>query len=84
MEWISVKDKLPELYDFVLVFADNQGTNEPKPFSIARWESEKWEFINHSPLMPNYGAYMEMEYNMDSEDVTHWMPLPQPPNRNRE
>lgn len=79
MEWISVKDKLPELYDFVMVFANNLGTNEPKPMSIGRWDGEKWEFVNHASPMPNYGAYMDIEYLMDSDDVTHWMPLPNPP-----
>lgn len=80
-QWISVKDRLPEPYDFVLVFADNKGINEPKPMSIARIEinNENWEFVNRSPLMPNYGVYMDIEHDMDSDDVTHWMPLPEPP-----
>lgn len=78
-DWIKCTDRLPDIYDFVLVFADNQGTNEPKPFSIARHNDDKWEFINHTAPMPNYGAYMDMEYNMDSDDVTHWMPLPEFP-----
>ncbi len=80
MEWISVKDLEPELYTFVLVFANNQGTNEPKPIAIARIDARgKWNFSNHSPVFPNYGAWQEIEYNMDSDDVTHWMPLPEPP-----
>lgn len=78
-KWISLKDRLPEIYDFVLVYANNKGTGEPKPMSIARWNNSKWEFINHSPPMPNYGAWMDIEYNMDYDDITHWMPLPKPP-----
>ncbi len=82
MEWIRSSDRLPDLYDFVLVFADNKGTGEPRPISIARWDSEKWEFINNPPSFPSYGAWMDIEYNMDSEDITHWMPLPKIPKKN--
>ncbi len=79
-EWISVKDRFPEKYDFVLVFANNKGTNEPKPISIARINDVfEWEFCNHRSPMPNYGAYMDIEYDMDSDDITHWMLLPKPP-----
>ncbi len=80
MQWIKCSERLPELYDFVLVFADNKGTGEPRPFSIARRNSsDNWEFINNDNVMPNYGSWMDIEYPMDSDDVTHWMPLPQPP-----
>jgi hypothetical protein len=82
MDWISIKERLPDLYSNVLVFADNKGTNEPKPYSIAMWIGDKWDFINHSPPMPNYGAWQDIGYNMDSEDVTHWMHLPNPPKSN--
>ncbi len=80
-QWISIKDALPELYDFVIVFADNKGTDEPKPMSIARIDTLEphWEFVNQAPCMPNYGVYMDIEYSMDSEHVTHWMPLPEFP-----
>lgn len=79
MEWNNVKDKLPEYYTFVLVFSNNQGT-EPKPYSIARYEkNNKWNFINHVPSYPNYGGWMDIEYEMHDETITHWMPLPKPP-----
>ena len=35
MEWISVKDRLPENGEYVLVYSDNPGTGEPKPIAIA-------------------------------------------------
>jgi Protein of unknown function (DUF551) len=77
--WIKCNDKFPDPYVFVLVFANNKGTGESKAFSIARWDGNKWKFINHSPPMPNYGAWLDIEYNMDSEHVTHWMRLPKTP-----
>ena len=79
MKWISIKERLPDTYNYVIVFADNQGTNEPKPYSIAMWEGDKWHFINHNDLFPNYGACLDIGYNMDSDDVTHWMLLPAGP-----
>ncbi len=79
MEWIDVNERLPPIYDYVLVCANNSGTNEPKPICIARHNMSKWEFINAAPLMPSYGAYMDIEYPMDSDDVTHWKPLPKLP-----
>lgn len=78
-KWISVKNRLPEMYTFVLVFANNPGTDEPKPVSLARYNGNIWEFVNHSPCMPNYGSWKDIEYNLDSDDVTHWMPLPETP-----
>jgi len=77
-EWINIKIKLPDLYEYVLVLANNQGTDEPKPISIARIETYNgnWKFFNHSPCMPDFGVYMDIEYDIDSEKITHWMPLP--------
>lgn len=79
MEWIRVKDRLPEIYDFVLVFSNNPGTNEPRPIAIARYNSENWEFLGHSGLDWACGAYQDIEYHIDGLDITHWMPLPEPP-----
>ncbi len=78
MEWISVKDRLPELYDFVLVLADNPGTNEPKPIAISRLKMCGWEFL-HTNDMWTHGVYMDITYNIDLDDITHWMHLPSPP-----
>lgn len=78
--WLKCTVSMPEIYDYVLVFADNKGTGEPRPISIARlYDQGKWEFCNKAPVMPNYGAYMDMEYPMDVDDITHWMPLPPKP-----
>lgn len=79
MEWIKCSEIMPELYDFVLVFANNKGTGEPKPMSIARFEGDIWNFVNHMRDYPNYGAWMDIGYVMDEEDITHWMPLPEKP-----
>lgn len=82
-KWISIK-KLPALYENVLVFSNNNGTDEPKPYSIAKWMGDNWDFINHCLLMPNYGVSLHVEYTINSDDITHWMPLPKPPEKDDE
>lgn len=74
-QWIEIGMAMPDLYTFVLVLAYNKGTDEPKPISIARWDGETWEFLAKYPCMSAYGAWQDMEYGMDSDDITHWMPL---------
>lgn len=66
-EWISVKDRLPDFFDEVLVYnscCDDSG------ISIA-WRKQG-----------NNGGWVwdsRMVYPDDLVGVTHWMPLPNPP-----
>ena len=59
-EWISVKEKMPTEYEYVLIFdggdiqIDSLVDDQEKPGLI-------WE------------------YNFDNPGITHWMPLPEPP-----
>lgn len=83
-KWIDIKERLPEIYDFVLVCANFQGTGEPKPIQIARIvimenHSLQWHFLNEAPAVGAQGAWMDLYYPIDTEDITHWMPLPKPP-----
>lgn len=79
MNWIKCSDKMPELYIYVLVFADNKVLGDIKPYCIARWNGDRWGFVNADPLETCCGAWVDIEYPMDTDDVTHWMPLPKPP-----
>lgn len=79
MEWISVKDRLPELYEFVLVYSSMMG-DEPCPITIARWNSEKWETLCNEEEN-NACACGDLFWSTDSKEITHWMPLPQPPEK---
>lgn len=80
-EWINVKDRLPEPYDFVLVFADNQGSNEPKPISLARLipGGTVWEFLYEYGDASGAGVYQDLEWPVEMDDITHWMKLPKGP-----
>jgi len=62
MEWISVKDGLPEtkLDENVLVYTTSG--------------------VVISRLVKEYGNFVwQLPWGNFTEDVTHWMPLPKPP-----
>ena len=69
--WISVKDRLPENDDRVLVWENKFGTS--RPLENGCWEfayyDGKWEDMN----------LKDYENNADYILITHWMPLPPPP-----
>lgn len=63
-QWISVKDRLPEMYEWVLIDGPEVCKRIEPPSS--NWKEQyAWETNHDSFYSPN--------------DVTHWMPLPEPP-----
>lgn len=62
-EWISVKDRLPELEETVLVL-DRCGNKMVR--TLRRLSSEKEPSFRPGGLVPQ-------------KHITHWMPLPAPP-----
>lgn len=74
MDWISVKDKLPQLDEEVLVYVNGVSHN-----------SGNYETVSLSYLTQYYGENFEAEGIEWSckmsclETVTHWIPLPPPP-----
>jgi hypothetical protein len=85
-EWIKCSERMPELYDFVLVCANFQGTGKTKPIQIARRtfynnedsKIEYWDFCGWICSEID-GACMDLVYPMARNDITHWLPLPKPP-----
>jgi hypothetical protein len=63
MEWISIKDKLPEWQEIVLCYINGEGIYKLQGVDILQFVSDG--FIHHE--------YGEME------GITHWMELPKPP-----
>lgn len=84
-EWISVKDRLPEVEDDVLVRVREIETygrhNERKKtynwFFVGYYDGTEWLTV--------YCHGCEYLYKVNESDprcvheVTHWMPLPEPP-----
>ena len=62
-EWISVYDELPEVGGYVVCIATRNPFSRLMPM-VAKIEKNGW--VN--PITEQYIS-----------DVTHWMPLPQPP-----
>ena len=65
--WISVKDRLPGVFDEVLVYFNGF-------ISIAWRETEK-----RKNGIVGWHWDSQMSYQESLVNVTHWMPLPQPP-----
>jgi hypothetical protein len=65
--WISVKDRLPELWDDYLAFG--YGPTIPASCFVAVYDpkSNKW-----------YDMHTDWDW---SDVITHWMPLPEPPEK---
>ena len=72
MEWISVKDRLPDLDAEVLVYVNGNSFNNG-PYSdigisyLTKYYGDRYEGWDWSCTMSN------------QEVVTHWMLLPEPP-----
>jgi Protein of unknown function (DUF551) len=70
-QWISVKDRLPELRQEVLVWYDNG-------YEVAylqKFEPPKLQY----PQFNNVEMFEWCFGDFEDFDVTHWMPLPEPP-----
>ena len=65
-EWISVKERLPELGEEVLVYY--HWITPPEKASITRDSMH----IHDRSMKPVWGKHR-------NDKVTHWMPLPEPP-----
>ena len=68
-EWISVEERLPEPFEVVLIHADTEG--------------EDRHYITIGQFCDTTGSWedfvsVDFEFN-EYENVTHWMPLPAPP-----
>jgi len=61
--WISVKDRLPEDGESILIFV-NDSRYEPIQYDVCYYDGDD--------------AWLDSGYSFGS-DVTHWMPLPEPP-----
>lgn len=68
MEWISVEDRLPEFYEWVLVAAK----------FVA---GPQWIATAYRNRLVNSGDWYWwwLRYPSEIGEVTHWMPLPEPP-----
>jgi len=69
-EWISIEDRLPEDDVRVLLMTE-------KGFSVGA--ADHHDNVGVSWRIGNSMIAWDYEYNLDDLEVTHWMPLPEPP-----
>ena len=71
VEWIPVKERLPQICTNVLVAGRMK----------YRWEHKYLQFVDKACF--NEGEFFETDNDwyegQDEFEITHWMPLPQPP-----
>jgi hypothetical protein len=85
MEWINVKDRLPEDGDKVLVITNRDNYN----FTAHRQENIiEIEIVLYCSWAKQYvvpdGENPRTEVNFNTwKPITHWMPLPSPPKENQ-
>lgn len=72
MDWISVKEKPPEIGEWYLVFVEEE--DNEKKFHVGKYEGGKYFEVGHCP-----GDY----YGEKSNHSEFYMPLPSPP-KNKE
>lgn len=75
-EWISVKDRLPESGVPVLVTFVGYTDNKLHSDGVARWEPDLNGY--------NGGWEWTLDFSDATVEITHWMPLPEPPKEETE
>lgn len=81
MEWISVKDRLPEEATVVWAIEENhQGPIMADYSFMSDGENSGfvWSIVYDIPTY-HKGVWIYTSYFDDQYNVTHWMPLPEPP-----
>ena len=80
MQWISVKDKLPEHHQTVLCYS-SKGGQAVTIFvdgAVMRSVLEANNVKSSETQAPYYFCSQEFKANV-LNSITHWMPLPEPP-----
>ena len=74
MEWISVKDRLPEIdHEVLIIYTIGKDDNEFNVYETARVDNVT-EYSNGKVADWRRDGYSSVK-------PTHWMPLPEPPKK---
>lgn len=79
-DWISVKDKTPKQGEWYLICSDCNMPHE-RVVSMAFLDSvENGDYLSEPSWLTHNDYYRNINgQNGEWEKVTHWMPLPEPP-----
>ena len=76
--WISVKDRLPEPGMSVIIYGTPKEDPEHTDGKIAITYMSEWNFLDSRIKTEPYWI-MPWQYFSFDYTITHWMPLPEPP-----
>lgn len=70
-KWISVKERLPEINELVVILHEDKSklNHRKPPVYFGRWKGADWMEVLDSSDVPWFSETA----------ITHWMPLPKPP-----
>lgn len=78
-DWISVRDQLPAIDEDVLVCAVNKTTGEQSILITSMEDTLYYGASNSVKIDPRWRS--PYQYFSENNTITHWMPLPQPPDK---
>lgn len=75
MEWIKCSDQMPTRQTPVLISSHKRSEPETRIICTAEW----WTIYGEVCWVCVGADGYECENDFDSDGITHWMPLPEPP-----
>ena len=77
MEWIKIEDKFPNEDELVWLYSENTKCIFLGSRVYLNNEGWFWSSIDSGTYV--YKGLISGDCSIDDLDVTHWMPLPEPP-----
>ena len=85
-QWISVKDRLPECGVSVLIYAKSKKDGKKDGFYddnvITITFLNDTMYLGSQRIKVDGGWQQPFQYFLEDYEITHWMPLPEPPKEN--
>jgi len=75
MQWISVKDRLPDFLENVLTFRPVKGKYSNPPHEVPSIRTDYLDSIGKN------GPRWSRDSTVQVSEITHWMPLPEEPRK---
>lgn len=78
MEWIKCSDRMPkDKYEYVLACYVPNIPQEFIGFGSSKFGT--FTHVHYHPDQKKWGQWLEGNFVLVPGEVTHWMPLPEPP-----
>ena len=79
-QWISVKDRLPENHSSVLIYSKHSGIVKSWFSNYNTTYGTEFRDKDRNILDPWFCSSGSKQYSKTRGNITHWQPLPTPPN----